>query len=160
VSAAVFISSVPPFLLKTPENPEGVDGKVFAGITDALTADRPAFLSGFLKNFYNFDRLGGKLVSEEDLRYNWNVGVDASPKGTLDCVIAWGTDFRKNLSAIRVPTLVIHGDADQILPIAATGLRTQKAVRGARLAVIKGGPHGLIWTHAAEVNRALTDFLN
>jgi pimeloyl-ACP methyl ester carboxylesterase len=159
VSAAVFISSVPPFLLKTPENPEGVDGQVFAGIQEALGADRPAFLGKFLKDFYNFDLLGGKAVSEEVLRCNWNVAAGASPVGTLACVGAWGTDFRGDLAAISVPTLVIHGDADRILPIKATGLRTHKAVKGARLAVIKDGPHGLTWTHAEQVNRELEQFL-
>lgn len=159
VSAAVFISAVPPFLLQTPENPEGVDAKVFAGIKAALGADRPAFLAEFFRNFYNFDLLGGKLVSEEVLRGNWNVAAGASPAGTLACVGAWGTDFRGDLAAIGVPTLVIHGNADRILPIAATGLRTQKAVKGARLAVVKDGPHGLIWTHAEQVNRELAQFL-
>jgi pimeloyl-ACP methyl ester carboxylesterase len=159
VSAAVFISSVPPFLLKTPENPEGVDGQVFAGIQEALGADRPAFLGKFLKDFYNFDLLGGKAVSEEALRCNWNVAAGACPVGTLACVGAWGTDFRGDLAAISVPTLVIHGDADRILPIKATGLRTHKAVKGARLAVIKDGPHGLTWTHAEQVNRELEQFL-
>jgi non-heme chloroperoxidase len=159
VSAAVFISAVPPFLLKTPENPEGVDGKVFAGIEGALAADRPAFLAKFLKDFYNFDLLGGKLVSEEALRGNWNVAAGASPAGTLACVGAWGEDFRGDLTAVSVPTLVIHGDADRILPISATGLRTHKAVKGARLAVIKDRPHGLTWTHAERVNRELAEFL-
>ena len=159
VSKAVFISSVTPFLLKTAGNPEGVDGSVFDGIKSALAADRPAFLSAFLKDFYNFDLLGGKLISEQAVQANWNVGAGASAKGTLDCVSAWGTDFRKDLSLIAVPTLVIHGDADRILPIAATGTRIQKAVKGARLAVVKDGPHGLIWTHAGEVNRELLEFL-
>lgn len=159
VSKAVFISSVPPFLLKTAANPEGVDGGVFKGIESALAADRPAFLSTFLRDFYNFDLLGGKLISEQAVQANWNVAAGASAKGTLDCVSAWGTDFRKDLSLIDVPTLVIHGDADRILPIAATGTRTQKAVKGARLAVVKDGPHGLLWTHAEEVNRELLGFI-
>jgi len=159
VSKAVFISSVPPFLLKTAGNPEGVDGSVFEGIKSALAADRPAFLSAFLRDFYNFDLLGGKLISEQAVQANWNVGAGASAKGTLDCVSAWGTDFRKDLSLIDVPTLVIHGDADRILPLAATGARTQQAVKGARLAVVKDGPHGLTWTHAGEVNGELLKFL-
>lgn len=159
VSKAVFISSVPPFLLKTADNPEGVDGSVFEGIKKALAADRPAFLSAFLRDFYNFDLLGGKLISDQAVQSNWNVAVGASAKGTFDCVSAWGTDFRKDLSLIDVPTLVIHGDADKILPIAATGTRTHKAVKGARLVVVKDGPHGLTWTHAEKVNRELAEFL-
>lgn len=159
VNKAAFISSVPPFLLKTPDNPEGVDGSVFEGIKKALAADRPAFLSGFLADFYNVDLLGGKLVSPQAVQSNWNVAVGASFKATFDCVSAWGTDFRKDLSLIDVPTLVIHGDADRILPIAATGTRTHTAVKGSRLAIVKDGPHGLTWTHAEKVNLELTAFL-
>jgi non-heme chloroperoxidase len=159
VTKAVFIASVPPFLLKTADNPEGLDGSVFEGIKKAIVADRPAFLSAFLANFYNVDVLGGKCISDQVVQANWNVGVGASPKGTLDCVPAWGTDFRKDLPRINVPTLVIHGDADRILPIAASGTRTHKAVKGARLVVVEGGPHGLTWTHAETVNRELLNFL-
>ena len=103
--------------------------------------------------------LGGKLISEQVVQSSWNVAVGASAKGTLDCVPAWGTDFRHDLARIKVPTLVIHGDADRILPLAATGTRTHKAVKGARLLVVEGGPHGLTWTHAEKVNRELLDFL-
>jgi pimeloyl-ACP methyl ester carboxylesterase len=159
VSKAVFISSVPPFLLKTADNPEGVDGSVFEGIRKAIAADRPAFLAGFLADFYNVDLLGGKHISDQVVQYSWNVAVGASAKATLDCVPTWGTDFRKDLARIDVPTLVIHGDTDRILPIAATGIRTHKAVKGAHLVVVEGGPHGLIWTHAENVNLELVEFL-
>jgi non-heme chloroperoxidase len=159
VTKAVFIASVPPFLLKTANNPEGVDGSVFEGIKKAIVADRPAFLSAFLANFYNVDVLGGKSISDQVIQYNWNVGVGASAKGTLDCVSAWVTDFRNDLPRVDVPALVIHGDADRILPLAASGARTQKLVKGARLVVVEGGPHGLTWTHAEKVNRELLDFL-
>ncbi|MDQ3773131.1 MAG: alpha/beta hydrolase [Pseudomonadota bacterium] len=159
VSKAVFISSVPPFLLKTADNPEGVDGSVFEGIKKAIAADRPAFLSAFFKDFYNVDVLGGKRISDQVVQYSWNVAAAASAKGTLDCVPAWGTDFRKDLPRITVPALVIHGDADRILPITATGIRTHKAVKGARLVVVEGGPHGVTWTHADTVNPELVSFL-
>jgi pimeloyl-ACP methyl ester carboxylesterase len=159
VSKAVFISSVPPFLLKTADNPDGVAGSVFEGIKKSIVADRPAFLSAFLANFYNVDVLGGKRISDQAVQYSWNVAAAASAKASLDCVPAWGTDFRKDLTKIDVPTLVIHGDSDRILPIAATGNRTHKAVKGARLVVVKGGPHGLIWTHADKVNPKLVNFL-
>lgn len=159
VSRAVFISSVPPFLLKTPANPEGVDGSVFDGIKKAITADRPAFLAQFLSDFYNADLLGGKLISNQALQMNWNVAAGASPKGSLDCVSAWLTDFRRDLKSIEVPTLVVHGDADRILPIAATGKRTHEMVKGSRLFVVQGGPHGITWTHAEQVNRELMAFL-
>jgi pimeloyl-ACP methyl ester carboxylesterase len=159
VSKAVFIASVPPFLLKTADNSEGVDGSVFEGIKKAIVADRPAFLATFLKDFYNVDVWGGTRISDQAVQASWNVAVGASAKGTLDCVAAWGSDFRKDLSRIDVPTLVIHGDADRILPIAATGLRTHQAVKGARLVVVEGGPHGLTWTHADKVNPPLVEFL-
>jgi non-heme chloroperoxidase len=159
VSKAVFIASVPPFLLKTADNPEGVDGSVFEGIKKAIAADRPAFLSAFLKDFYNVDVLGGKRISDQVVQYSWNVAAAASAKGTLDCVPAWVTDFRKDLPRITVPALVIHGDADRILPITATGIPTQKAVKGARLVVVEGGPHGVTWTHADTVNPELVSFL-
>jgi pimeloyl-ACP methyl ester carboxylesterase len=157
VSKAAFISAIPPFLLKTPDNSSGVDGSVFDGIKKALVADRPAFLSKFLSDFYNVDVLGGELVSDQDVQMRWNVAVGASPKGTLDCVSAWLTDFRRDLSRVDAPTMVVHGDADRILPLAATGKRTNEMVKGSRLAVIEGGPHGLNWTHAEELNRALVE---
>jgi pimeloyl-ACP methyl ester carboxylesterase len=159
VSQAVFISSIPPFLLKTSDNPDGVDGAVFEGIKKAIVADRPAFLSQFLSNFYNVDILGGKLVSDQAIQLSWNIAAGASPKGTLDCVSAWLTDFRNDLKRIDIPTLVIHGDADRILPISATGKRTPEFVKGSKLVVVEGGPHGLTWTHAEKVNQALLDFL-
>src|ERR1041385_3209569 len=159
VTKAVFIAAIPPFLLKTPDNPAGVDGAVFEGIKKSIVADRPAFLSQFLANFFNVDVLGGKRISEEVVRLSWNIAAAASPKGTLDCVSSWLTDFRKDLQRVAVPTLVIHGDADRILPIAATGKRTQEAVKGSRLVVVEGGPHGLTWTHAEKINQELLGFL-
>jgi pimeloyl-ACP methyl ester carboxylesterase len=142
-----------------PDNPAGVDGSVFDGIKKAIAVDRPAFLSNFFADFYNVDILKGKLVSDEVVRLSWNVGAGASPKGTLDCVSAWLTDFRNDLKRIDVPTLVIHGDADRILPLSATGERTPAFVKRSRLVVIQGGPHGLNWTHAEKVNRELLAFL-
>ena len=159
VSKAVFIASVPPMLLKTADNPEGVDGSVFEGIKKAIAADRPAFLTAFFNNFYNVDVLGGKRVSDQAVQFSWNVAAGASPKGTLDCVSAWLTDFRKDLARIDVPTLVVHGDADRILPIDVTGKRTHELIKGSRLVVIEGGPHGLNWTHADQINSELLDLL-
>lgn len=159
VSKAVFMSAIPPFLLKTSDNPTGVDGSVFEGIKKALSIDRLAFLPKFFSNFYNVDILGGKLVSDEVVRLSWNIAAGASAKGTLDCVSAWLEDFREDLKRIDVPALVIHGDADRILPFAATGKRTHEAIKGSRLVVVKDAPHGLNWTHADEVNSALLTFL-
>jgi non-heme chloroperoxidase len=159
VSKAVFISSVPPFLLKTTDNPEGVDSSVFDGIKKAVVADRYAFFTEFFKNFYNTDLLLGKRVSEQAVQASWNVAAGASPTASLACVPTWHEDFRKDLARIDVPTLVIHGDADRILPIAATGLRTAKLIPGARLVVVKDGPHCIPWTHASEVSMELLRFL-
>src|SRR5687767_4306743 len=155
VSKAVFMAAVPPYLLKTSDNPTGVDAGVFEGIKKAIAADRPAFLSKFLADFYSVDSLKGTRISDEVVRLSWNIAAGASPKGTLECVSAWVTDFRKDLQRIDVPTLVVHGDDDRILPLAATATPTHEAVKGSRLVVVKGGPHGLNWTHAEEVNRAL-----
>lgn len=159
VRKAAFLASIPPFLLKTPDNPGGMDGGVFDGIKAGVAADRLAFLTAFFANFYNVDVLDGRRVSDQAVQFSWNVAAGASPKGTLDCVSAWLTDFRKDLARIDVPTLVVHGDADRILPIDVTGKRTHELVKGSRLVVIEGGPHGLNWTHADQVNRELLDFL-
>ena len=159
VDSAVFISAIPPFLLKTSENPEGVDGSVFDGIMESIIADRPAFLSGFFSEFYNVDVLGGDRISDEVVRFSWNIAATASPRGTLDSVSAWLTDFRGDLRSIDVPVLVIHGDADRIVPFAASGKRIPGLIRESRLVVVEGGPHGIIWTHAGRVNRELLDFL-
>jgi non-heme chloroperoxidase len=158
VERVVFLSSVPPFLLKTPDNPSGVDKSVFDGIKKAITTDRLAFLSKFFSDFYNVDVLGGKRVSNQVVQFSWNVAAGASPKGTLDCVQAWLTDFRKDLTRIDVPTLIIQGDADRILPVDATGRRLHEAIKGSRYVEIKDGPHGIIWTHSEEVNRELAAF--
>ena len=159
VKKAVFISSIPPFLLKTADNPAGVDGSVFEGMMQSVIADRPAFLSQFFSNFYNVDLLGGKFISDQAVQFSWNVGTMASPKGMLDCISAWLTDFRKDLAHIDVPTLIVHGDGDRICPLPATGERIHEAVKESKLVVVEGGPHGLNWTHADQLNRALLDFI-
>jgi pimeloyl-ACP methyl ester carboxylesterase len=159
IRKAVFIGSIPPYLLKTADNPEGVDGAIFDGIRKGLAADRPAFLAQFFQNFYNVDLLGGKRVSDELVRMSWTTAIGASATATLACVPAWLTDFRKDLAKIDVPTLVIHGDSDRIVPVEVSGRRTQSAVAGCRSVIVKDGPHGLTWTHADEVNEALVAFL-
>jgi len=160
VSKAVIVSGVPPFLLKTSDNPEGVDGSVFKGIEKAVTADRYAFFTEFFKNFYNTDVLMGKRVSEQVVQASWNIAAGASPTASLACVATWHEDFRNDVARIDVPTLVLHGDNDRILPIAASGQRTAKLIKGARLVTIKDGPHCITWTHAEEVNAELVNFLS
>lgn len=159
VSRAALLAPVPPFLLKTGDNPEGVDGRVFEGIKRAIVEDRPAYLKTFLDDFYNVDKLRGTRVSDEAWQLSWNVAADASAKGTLDCVTAWLTDFRDDLPRIDVPILVVQGEEDRILPIGATGRRLPALVKDIRYVEIPGGPHNIAWTHPGEVNRALLDFL-
>jgi len=159
VTKAVIIGGIPPFLLKTSDNPEGVDGSVFEGIRKAVAADRYAFFTEFFKNFYNTDVFLGKRVSEQAVQASWNVAASASATASLACVPTWLEDFRNDLTRIDVPTLVIHGDADRIVPLAASGQRTASLIKGARLVAIQEGPHAVNWTHADEVNRELVNFL-
>src|ERR1035441_5582527 len=144
VSKVVFISGVPPYLRKAPDNPEGVDGSVFEGIQKAIVADRYAFFGEFFKNFYNTDLLLGKRVSEQTVQASWNVAAGASATACLACVATWYEDFRQDLTRVDVPTLVIQGDADRIVPIGASGLRTARLIKDARLLVVKDGPHAVI----------------
>lgn len=159
VSKAVVIGVVPPFLLKTDDNPNAADPSLFEGIKSAIRADRPAFLREFFKNFYNLDETLGKRISQEVVDWSWNTAVQASAIGTHDCVNAWIEDFRDDASLIDVPTLIIHGNADRILPIEITGDPLAKRIEGAQYEVIEGAPHGLCWTHAEEINDALLRFV-
>ena len=159
VSKAVFISAVPPFLLQATDNPEGVPGSIFEGIKAAAVADRAAFLKAFFQNFYNTDVLMGVRISEPAVQADWNIAIAASPVAIRECIGTWGTDFRADLARIDIPTLVIHGAADRTVPLAISGQRTHWAVKASQLIVIEDGPHGVLGTHAEEVNEALLAFL-
>ncbi len=163
VRKTVLIGTLGPYLVKAVDNPEGVPADVFDGIRAAIRKDRPAFLLDFLHNFYNYDVTGGKLVSDSVsarvIEDNWNVGVAASPIGTLACVDCWIDDFRKDLAHNNLPTLILHGDADRILPPDATSRRQVTLLANARLVELAGGPHGVLWTHAEQVNTELVKFL-
>ncbi|ACO44833.1 alpha/beta hydrolase [Deinococcus deserti] len=159
VSKAVLIGPIPPFLLKTADNPDGVPQEVFDGIKDAIRQDRPKFLTSFFENFYNTDVHLGTRLSEEVLRMNWNVAARASGRATLACVDTWLTDFREDVARINIPTLIIHGDADRILPFDATAKRLPDLIAGSELVVIPEGPHNILWPFAEEVNQALLNFL-
>ena len=159
VNKAVIIGGVPPYLLKTSENPDGVDKSAFEGIQKAVAADRYAFFAEFFKNFYNTDVLLGKRISEQAVQASFSVACIASATASLVCVPTWYEDFRNDVAKIDVPTLVIHGDADRIVPINASGAKTAKLVKGARFVPIKDGPHNIAWTHAEEVNTELVNFL-
>jgi non-heme chloroperoxidase len=159
VSKVVLMAPVPPFLLKTEDNPEGVDRDVFTKIEEAIVADRPAYLSAFLQDFYNADVLLGDRISDDAIRLSWQVAAGASAKATLDCVSAWLTDFRNDVPRIDVPILIMHGDADRILPLSSTAARLPELVKDSQLVIIPGGPHAIHWTHADKVNPLLLDFL-
>lgn len=160
VAKAVLISGILPALLKSDENPEGIDQSVFDEMIKNCVADRPAFIQKFLGDFYSHNMLGNKNISEESIHLNWITAAMASPIATVKCISAWLEDFRRDVANISVPTMVIHGDSDRILPIAATGHRTRGMLPGCKYVEIKGGPHGVLATHADEINRALMDFLS
>ena len=156
---AVFIGGVPPFLLKTDDNPEGLDASVFEGIQKAVAADRYAFFAEFFKNFYNTDLLLGKRVSEEVVRASWNIAAAASATASLACVPTWHEDFRHDLVVLTCQPWSFTA-----MPIALFRSRSRDSAapnlsEGARLVVVKGGPHCITWTHADEVNAELLGFL-
>jgi pimeloyl-ACP methyl ester carboxylesterase len=159
VARAVLISPIPPFLLQTPDNPEGLPGSLFEGFMRDAKADTPAWMKGFLENFYNMDVYGGKLVSDAAFQASWNIAAAASATAAVACIPTWETDFRKDLPKIDVPVLVIHGDADRILPFPNTGKRLPGLIKEIELIVIEDGPHAISWTHADQVNNPLLRFL-
>jgi non-heme chloroperoxidase len=161
VEKVVLAAAVPPYLYKSDDNPDGgLDDATIEAFEAGVRGDRLAFLDEFTKNFFSAGKLKKNLVSEPFRLYMRDIAAHASPKGTLDCIAAFGrTDFRGDIEKVDVPTLVIHGDSDGIVPIEVSGQRSADAIEGSRLVVVKGGPHGLNATHAAEFNEALLEFL-
>ncbi|WP_066289977.1 alpha/beta fold hydrolase [Arthrobacter sp. B6] len=160
VARAAFLGSLEPFLLKTDDNPDGVPQEVFDGLTKAVTADRYAFFTEFFKNFYNTDTfLGTPRLSQEAVNASWSLAAGAGATASVAAQPTWLTDFRADIPRIDVPALIVHGTADNILPIDSTGRLFAKALPSADYVEIEGAPHGLLWTHAAEVNDALLAFL-
>ena len=158
VAKAAMFGVIPPFLLKTPDNPEGVDGQVFDGIKAAIVADRYAYFEDFLNNFYNVDKLGGTRISDRAWQASFIVASGCSPYATYACVDTWLTDFRADLPKIDVPTLVVHGTEDRILPYDATAKRLPGLINDLKLVTVEGGPHNIGWTHPDQVNTALMEF--
>ena len=159
ISKLIFISSIAPFLLKTEDNPDGAPDDVFKGMEDNVKNDRLGFLKGFGEGFVNYEDNKDR-ISQGQLDYNFQIAAAASPKGTLDCINAFGrTDLRDALKKIDVPTLFIHGDADNIVPIEPSSKQGHELVEDSRLEIIKGAPHGLYVTHTEELNEILLDFL-
>jgi len=160
VRKAALLGTIPPFVLKTADNPEGVDGTVFADIKAALANDRYAFLEDFLNNFNNVDVLGDTRISDRAWQASFNVAAGSSPFASYACVDTWLTDFRTDLPKIEVPVLVMHGTQDRILPFDSTAARLPALIADCTLVPIEGGPHNIGWTHADEVNAALLAFLS
>lgn len=159
VSKAVFLGSLEPYLLQADDNPDGVPQSVFDGLLDAVTTDRYAFFTQFFAGFFNTDEFLGNRLSQEALDANQQLAYNASPYASVWAQPTWLTDFRADIEKIDVPSLIVHGTADNILPIDATGRRFAKALPSATYVEIEGAPHGMLWTHAAVVNEILLDFL-
>src|SRR3954451_10151552 len=159
VAKGVLVSPIPPYLLQTDDNPDGVPQGLFDGYTQAARADTPAWMKGFLDTFYNIDTLRGTLVSDQAWQASWNLAVTASATAAVACIATWTSDFRDDLPKIDVPMLVLHGDADQVLPLDKTARRLPGLLKDVQLVVVEGAPHAIAWTHADQVNTALLDFL-
>jgi non-heme chloroperoxidase len=159
VARGVLVSPIPPFLLQTGDNPEGLPSGLFEGFVETAKADVPAWMKGFLDNFFNIDVYGGNRVSDQAFQANWNIAAAASATAAVACIATWETDFRDDLPKIDVPMLVVHGDADRILPFANTGKRLPGLIKDMKLVVVEDGPHAISWTHADQVNDALLQFV-
>jgi non-heme chloroperoxidase len=159
VRKAAPLGAIPPFLLKTDDNPEGVDGRVFAGSKAAIAKDRCAYFKAFLDNFSNVDRLGPAGISDQAWQASFHAAAGSSPHASYARVDGWPTDFRGDLPKTAVPTPVVHGTADRILPYGATAKRLPGLIADLKLVAVAGGPHNIAWTHPEEVNKALLEFL-
>ncbi|WP_019064728.1 alpha/beta fold hydrolase [Streptomyces prunicolor] len=154
-----FLAPIEPFLLQTPDNPTGLPAAVFDGIVSAAEKDRYAWFTSFFDDFYNLDVNLGTRISEQAVRGSWVTATHMSPFASSAVVPSWHTDMRADIAKIDVPALILQGTADRILPIDATGRQFTKAVPDAQYVEIDDAPHGLLWTHADQVNAALVDFL-
>ena len=162
VSKAILFGVIPPFLLQTEDNPKGVPGSVFEGQKEEIAADRYKFFDEtFFPNFYNTDALAPERIGDAALRASVNVAAGASPYASYACVDTWLTDFRADLPKIDVPTLVVHGTADRILPFESTAarLRDEHLIANLKVVEVKNGPHNIGWTHPDETNAAMLEFL-
>jgi non-heme chloroperoxidase len=159
VEKAIMFGAIPPFLLKTDDNPDGVDGSVFEGIRDAVVKDRYAYFKDFLDNFYNVDKLNPERISDQAWQASFNVACMGSAVSSLVCVDNWLEDFRDDVAKIDVPTLVLHGTEDRILPFEATAARLPDLIDDVKVIPVEGGPHNIGWTHPEVVNPLLLSFL-
>lgn len=159
IEKAALISAVTPFMLKTDDNPDGLEKEVFEGFKKEIRKDRAGFLAGFGDKFYNFSKNKDR-ISEDQKHYDWSIACKASAKATLDCIDSFGlTDFREDLKSFDVPTLIVHGDDDEIVPMDIAGKKTKDLIKNNTFEIIKGAPHGLVMTHKKEFNEILLRFL-
>ncbi|MEU0622471.1 alpha/beta hydrolase [Streptomyces rubiginosohelvolus] len=162
VAKLAFLAALEPFLVARDDNPEGVPQEVFDGIAAAAKGDRYAWYTQFFADFYNLDDTLGSRISQEAVTASWNVATSSTPVAAYAVVSSWIEDFRADVQAVRdsgKPALILHGTADRILPIDATARRFRRELPEAQYVEIEGAPHGLLWTHAEEVNAALRTFL-
>lgn len=162
VAKLAFLASLEPFLLARDDNPDGVPQDVFDGIETAAKGDRYAWFNQFFSDFYNLEENLGDRIGQDVVDGSWNVAVSSAPVAAYAVVSSWIEDFRGDVQAVRAsgkPTLILHGTADNILPIDATARRFRKLLPDAEYVEVEGAPHGLLWTHADEVNSALRAFL-
>ena len=159
VAKGVLISPIPPFLLQTDDNPEGLPASLFDGFVQSARADSAAWMKGFLDNFFNIDKFRGTLVSDQYYDACFNIAAAASAFGTVACIPTWETDFRADLPRLDVPMLCVQGDADRVLPYPKTGKRLPGMIKNLQFDVIEDGPHAICWTHADQVNAALLKFI-
>ena len=159
IAKAALISSIIPLVKKKEDNPSGVPEEALNGIKEALQNDRVGFLKNFHKGFYSYDKNKDK-VSEAQLDYDFSIASHASPRATIQAALAWmHTDFRPELKNVTVPTLIVHGDGDETVPMATSADQAAKGIADNIYKIIEGGPHGLNITHADELNEILIDFL-
>ncbi len=159
IAKAAFLASLEPFLLQADDNPTGVPSSVFDGIRNAAIEDRYAWFTNFYNDFFNTDNFLGNRLSEEALRNSWNVAAGSSWYASFAVVDSWLTDFRSDIEKVTVPSLIVHGTDDRILPIDATGREFTKRLPSAEYVEIEDAPHGMLWTHGAEINDILLRFL-
>ena len=159
VRAAALLAPLPPFLPRSAANPDGADRGILDDLLVELTTDRPAAVKTYLDRYYNLDLLGGSRVSDQAWQNSFHAAIRVCAAAALGCAAAWREDFRADVARITVPVLILQGAQDGVMPLAATGNRLAILLADARLVVIPEGPHAIMWTHAAEVNRALLGFL-
>jgi non-heme chloroperoxidase len=159
VAKGVLISPIPPFLLQTSDNPDGLPASLFDGFMHTARDDSAAWMKAFLDNFFNIDKFRGTLVSDQYYQSCWNLAVTASPTATVACIPTWETDFRKDLPKLDIPMLVIQGNDDRVLPYPKTGQRLPALIKDVQMVTIDQGPHAIAWTHADQVNAALLKFI-